>query len=72
MKAGDKAIILVVMFYLIGVVTGYYAGKHSADRWWQADEAKRVTYGNWLSQRFVPLMDDSDMRFRWTRKGRKI
>ena len=73
--------VLLMLFVTVAVawMVGYADGKHAADRWWQADEAlKLVTYGDWLSQRFVPLIVTTPTRWprpafiRSSRNGDKI
>lgn len=36
--------VLLMLFVTVAVawMVGYAAGKHSAERWWQADEAKKA------------------------------
>ena len=43
--------VLLMLFVTVAVawMVGYAEGKHAADRWWQADEAKKAqTIRNWI------------------------
>ena len=51
MSEGEKFVFsgIILLALLEGIVFGYGWGKRAADRWWQADEAKKAqTIRNWI------------------------